>query len=51
MEEIAGDCFLLLINIFQDEDAHIYTHQFIVKLADAYEHIDDDNTLNSLISI
>ena len=32
LEEIAGDCFILLINLFQDKDAHIYSKEFVEKL-------------------
>lgn len=32
LNEIAGDCFILLINIFRDDNIEIYSRDFILKL-------------------
>ena len=52
LKELAGDAFILLINIFdEDRMEEMISEGFVQKLQSALEFIDDDSTLNSLISI
>jgi len=52
LEDLAGDAFILFINIFDEETTPKYISQaFLDKISNSMEYIDDDSTLNSLISI
>lgn len=52
LKDIAGDMFILFINIFDDDQTppHI-TVGFIDKLMAALAYIDDDSTHDALVSI
>lgn len=51
LENVAGDAFILLINVFNNETVDIVSEKFMHKLTTAMEHINDESTLNALISI
>ena len=52
MEYLAGDAFLLLINVFDDQTTpELITTEFVSKLTNSMEYIDDENTSHSLVSI
>jgi len=52
MHELAGDSFILLINIFNDKvKPEIYTKEFASKLQASLEFIEEENIKHSLASI
>ena len=52
LEDMAGDAFILLINIFdEDTTPELMTVGFLDKLTGSLEHIEDEGTLHSLVSI
>lgn len=51
LKDLAGDAFILLINVFDDSSVKEATPNFIKKLIDASVYIVDEDTLNALISI
>ena len=51
IKNLSGDAFTLLINIFDEKNTDIYTEKFVIKVQESLSYIDDDDTLNSLISI
>ena len=52
LKDLAGDAFILLINIFdEDSTPSLISNAFVEKLMTSLEFIEDDSTLNSLISI
>ena len=49
---MAGDAFILLINIFDENTTPQYiSNEFVAKLTSSLEFIQDESTLHSLISI
>ena len=50
-EDLAGDSFILLINVFDQLKPENVSTQFLNKLESALEFIEDENTLHSLVSI
>jgi hypothetical protein len=48
---MAGDAFVLLVNVFNDSSIEKMSDKFVKKLIDSLEFIVDDNTVNALISI
>lgn len=51
LEDLAGDAFILLVNIFDEKSVKEATTEFIKKLIDSMPHIVDENTLHALMSI
>jgi len=51
MKDLAGDAFVMLINVFNDQSVEHVSEKFMGKLIAAMEHIDEEETLNALISI
>lgn len=51
LEDLAGDAFILLVNIFDEKSVKEATPGFIQKLISAMPHIVDENTLHALMSI
>ena len=54
LEEMSGDAFILLINIFDEDTIPQYINKspdFVNKLTTSLEYIQDESTLHSLISI
>ena len=52
LEDLAGDAFILFINIFDEENTPKYiTQNFLNKIYTSLEFIEDEATLNSLCSI
>lgn len=54
LEEMSGDAFILLINIFDEDTIPHYIKEspdFVNKLTTSLEYIQDESTLHSLISI
>ena len=51
MKDMAGDAFVLLVNVFNDSSIERMSDKFVKKLIEALEFIVDDNTVNALISI
>ena len=51
LKDLAGDAFILLVNLFDDKTVKVATPEFVKKLIDSLEFIVDDNTVNALISI
>lgn len=51
MKDLAGDAFILLINVFPQLKFEKLNDEFVEKLVSCIEFITDDNTQNSLISI
>ncbi len=51
MQDMAGDAFVLLVNVFNDSSIEKMSDKFVKKLIDSLEFIVDDNTVNALISI
>ena len=52
LEELAGDAFLLLINVFDETTTpELISDNFVKKLTSSLEYISDESTLHSLISI
>lgn len=52
LENLAGDAFILFINIFDEETTspHI-SQEFLNKIYSSLEFIEDESTLNALVSI
>ena len=48
---MAGDAFVLLVNVFNDQSIDKMSDGFVKKLIGSLEYITDDNTINALISI
>lgn len=48
---MAGDAFILLINVFSDETVEFVSEKFISQLISSMDYINDEHTLNALISI
>jgi hypothetical protein len=52
LEDLAGDAFILLINIFDDNTTpDLISVEFINKLMSSLDYIQDEGTLHSLVSI
>lgn len=51
IKDMAGDGFILLVNVFTDETVNVISEKFIRKLIESMDYINDENTLNALISI
>lgn len=51
MKDLAGDAFVLLVNVFNDQSVDKISDKAVKKLIDSMEHITDDHTTNALISI
>jgi hypothetical protein len=48
---VAGDAFILLINIFNNSTIDLVTEKFIQQLVTAIDHITDEDTQNALVGI
>lgn len=48
---MAGDAFVLLVNVFNDQSIDKMSDDFVTKLVKSIEFITDDHTVNALISI
>jgi len=48
---MAGDAFILLVNVFNDSTIDFVSEKFIKQLISALEFITDINTQNALVSI
>lgn len=51
LKDLAGDAFILLVNLFDEKSIKAATPEFIQKLIDSIPFIVDENTLNALLSI
>jgi len=51
LKDLAGDAFILLVNLFDDKTVKCATIPFIKKLIDSIPYIVDENTVYALISI
>lgn len=52
LESLAGDAFICFVNVFDDITCADYiTPKLVDKLFKALDYIEDDSTLNSLLSI
>lgn len=51
LKDIAGDAFVLLVNVFNDQSIDKMSDKFVKQLIDSMEFITDDHTTNALISI
>jgi hypothetical protein len=48
---MAGDAFVLLVNVFNDQSIELMTERFVKQLITSMDFITDDHTLNALVSI
>ena len=51
MENMAGDAFVLLVNVFTQDTVNVVTDGFLKKLIQSTEYINDEHTLNALNSV
>lgn len=51
LKDLAGDAFILLVNLFDEKSIRAATPGFIQKLIDSIPFIVDENTLHALLSI
>jgi len=51
LKDMAGDAFILLVNVFNDSTIDFVSEKFIKQLISALEFITDINTQNALVSI
>jgi hypothetical protein len=51
LQDLAGDAFIMLVNVFNDKTVECATPAFVQKLTASIEFIVDENTVNALISI
>ena len=51
LKDMAGDAFVLLVNVFNDSTLERMSDKFVRQLIQALEFITDDNTINALVSI
>jgi len=51
LKDLAGDAFILLVNLFDEKSIESATPEFVQKLIDSIPFIVDENTLNALLSI
>jgi len=51
MKDLAGDAFILLVNLFDDKTVKVATPEFAKKLIDSIQYIVDEDTVHALISI
>lgn len=51
LHDLAGDAFILLVNVFDDSSVKVATANFIEKMIQAMPFIVDEDTLNALVSI
>ena len=48
---MAGDAFILLVNVFSDDTVDSVSDQFINQLIQSMDYITEEGTLNALSSI
>lgn len=51
LKDLAGDAFILLVNLFDDRTVKVATPEFAKKLIDSIEFIVDEDTVHAIISI
>ena len=51
IKDLAGDAFVLLVNVFNDQSIDRTTEKFVKRLIESMNYITDDATLNALVSI
>ena len=51
LQNLSGDSFILIVNIFDENSVKDATPAFVSKIIDALPFIVDEGTLNALISI
>lgn len=51
LKDMAGDAFVLLVNVFNDQSIDKMSDKFVRQLIDSMEFITDENTTDALISI
>ncbi|TNV79018.1 hypothetical protein FGO68_gene2123 [Halteria grandinella] len=51
LKDMAGDAFVLLVNVFNDQSIDKMSDKFVRQLIDSMEFITDENTTHALISI
>ena len=51
LRDVAGDAFILLVNVFKDSSVDKVSQKFVGQLIKALEFIEDEGTQNALISI
>lgn len=48
---MAGDAFILLVNVFNDSTLDYVNEKFLKQLITSLEFITDENTQNALVSV
>jgi Protein of unknown function (DUF2013) len=51
LKDMAGDAFVLLVNVFNDQSIDKMSDKFVKQMIDSMEFITDESTTNALISI
>lgn len=51
LKDLAGDGFILLVNLFDDNTVKVATPEFVQKLIDSIEFIVDKDTVHAVVSI
>jgi len=51
IKDLAGDAFVLLVNVFNDQSIDKASEKFLKRLIESMNFITDDSTLNALVSI
>ena len=51
LKDVAGDAFVLLVNVFNDNTIDFVNEKFLKQLISSLEFISDEHTINALISI
>eukprot|EP00347_Sterkiella_histriomuscorum_P013463 403364617 len=51
LQDMAGDAFILLVNVFNDSTIDLVNEKFLQQLIESLEFITDENTQNALVSV
>lgn len=51
IKDLAGDAFVLLVNVYNDSSIDKTSEKFVKRLIEAMSFITDEATLNALVSI
>ena len=51
MENMAGDAFVLLVNVISNDTVNYVTDKFLQKLIASMDHINNEQTLDALIGV
>jgi len=49
LKDLAGDAFILLVNLFDDKTVKVATPAFVKKLIDSIEFIVDEDTVHAIV--